>query len=299
MDSKEQGSSIDEKVDNFGVEYRRLVDASCSHDMQTELTEAEILHYYLDTAMAVVRNAVSFMPSENIGPFLRSVGQDISNYLGREDHLKFFGEDEVKRYLEKGRQVADQVKFVMQIKDSSFNGEGTLLSLVRHCEDTGAYGRSLAYGMGFSAEEAEEIFIAGIIHDFGKISVPDKIIAKPAALTEEERAKITPHPLYGAQLLRDLGLQRMADIVGAHHRYYDGSGYGLETTDPKDPRYAILCLADAFDVIANGRPYKKGLGPEGAMKIVQECSGTQFHPEVVNTAVKTGCLVDEYKRRAA
>lgn len=299
MDSKNIGSSIDEKVKSFGAEYRRLVDASCSHDMQTEITEPEILHYFLDACIAVIRNAVKFMSAESAGIFLSSAGQDISNYLGSESHLKFFGEDEVKRYLEKGRQVADQVRFVMQIKDSSFNGEGTLLSLVRHCEDTGAYGRRLAYGVGFSSEESEEIYIAGRVHDFGKISVPDKIIAKPAALTEKERAKITPHPLYGAQLLRDLGLQRMADIVGAHHRYYDGSGYGIETTDSKDPRYAILCIADAFDVISRGRPYKKGLGPEGAMKVVQECSGTQFHPDIVDMAVKTGCLVDEYKRRAA
>ncbi|HZS77977.1 MAG TPA: amino acid permease [Ktedonobacteraceae bacterium] len=142
-------------------------------------------------------------------------------------------------------------------------------------------GRQLA----LSEEEMHLLRLGAILHDIGKIGIPDAILHKPGPLTDEEWAVMKEHPEIGRRILEELGgtFRALASLVVAHHERWDGTGYpyGLAGTDiPLGAR--ILTVVDAFDAMTSQRPYRKPMPIEAARTELQRCSGTQFDPEVVN-----------------
>ena len=145
------------------------------------------------------------------------------------------------------------------------------------------YSRELARRMGMNAEEQEHIFYVALMHDIGKIGVPDNILNKPDKLSDEERAIIQRHVDIGGEILQDFtALSGITDGARYHHERYDGKGYstGLAGTDiPKVAR--IICVADTYDAMSSDRCYRKALSREIIEEELARCSGTQFDPEVV------------------
>jgi response regulator RpfG family c-di-GMP phosphodiesterase/signal transduction histidine kinase len=141
----------------------------------------------------------------------------------------------------------------------------------------------IAARMGFSEKETSDLELAAILHDVGKIAVPENILNKPARLTEQEFALIKEHPARGESILRPvIELKDIARVVRAHHEHYDGSGYpdGLKGREiPLGAR--IMAVADAYDSITSERPYRKAASHRYAVKEIIRCSGAQFDPEVV------------------
>jgi HD-GYP domain-containing protein (c-di-GMP phosphodiesterase class II) len=127
--------------------------------------------------------------------------------------------------------------------------------------------------------------VAALLHDIGKVGIPDAILHKPGKLDSEEYALIKKHPEYGWAVLRNLpGFENAALDILHHHESLDGSGYpaGLKGTEiPIVSR--IVCVIDAFDAMVSSRPYRRGLPLEEAARRLRESSGTQFDPEVVKT----------------
>lgn len=152
-----------------------------------------------------------------------------------------------------------------------------------HSRKVARYARLLAEAMGCSPEEVEQIELAGLLHDVGKIGVPDHILRKPGRLTPEEWELMKAHARLGADILAaHPALQPIVPLVRHHHERWDGRGYpdGLHG-DEIPLGAAIIGLADAFDTMTSDRPYRRGIPIAAAIEELERCSGTQFHPDVV------------------
>ena len=154
----------------------------------------------------------------------------------------------------------------------------------------------IAGTMGFSEKEAGDLELAALLHDVGKIAVPENILNKPGKLTDQEFALIKEHPARGESILKPvIELKEIARVVRAHHEHYDGTGYpdGLKGREiPMGAR--IMAVADAYDSITSERPYRKSASHRYAVKEIIRCSGTQFDPEVVEHFLEvSNALVQE------
>jgi putative nucleotidyltransferase with HDIG domain len=141
----------------------------------------------------------------------------------------------------------------------------------------------IAAKMGFSEKELGDLELASLLHDVGKIAVPESVLNKPGKLTDAEFMLIKEHPARGEAILRPvIELKEMARVVRAHHERYDGSGYPDKLKGREIPLGArIMAIADTYDSITSERPYRKAASHRYAVKEIISCSGTQFDPEVV------------------
>lgn len=146
----------------------------------------------------------------------------------------------------------------------------------------------IAKSMRFSEKELEDLELASLLHDIGKIAVPERILNKPSKLTDQEFASIKEHPGRGKTILEPvLELKEISQVVLEHHEKYDGTGYpnGLKGREiPLGAR--IMAVADAYDSITSDRPYRRASSHRRAVKEIIRCSRTQFDPEVVEHFLK-------------
>jgi response regulator RpfG family c-di-GMP phosphodiesterase/signal transduction histidine kinase len=161
----------------------------------------------------------------------------------------------------------------------------------------------IAKKMNFSDKEMGDLELASLLHDVGKIAVPENILHKPGKLTDQEFALIKEHPARGESILKPvIELKEIARVVRAHHEHYDGSGYpdGLKGREiPLGSR--IMAVADAYDSITSERPYRKAAAHRYAVKEIIRCSGVQFDPEVVEhfLEVSNSLIQEQGRERAA
>jgi putative nucleotidyltransferase with HDIG domain len=141
----------------------------------------------------------------------------------------------------------------------------------------------IAAKMGFSEKELGDLELAALLHDVGKIAVPESILNKPGKLTDEEFTLIKEHPVRGEAILSPvIELKEISRVVRAHHERYDGKGYPDRLKGREIPIGArIMTIADTYDSITSERPYRKAASHRYAIKEIISCSGTQFDPEVV------------------
>ncbi|MDI3339974.1 MAG: diguanylate cyclase [Sphaerobacter sp.] len=158
-----------------------------------------------------------------------------------------------------------------------------------HSERVARYARAIAVELGLPQLEVETIELAGLLHDIGKIGVPDVVLQKPGRLDPEERALIMEHAALGAKILADnLSLMPLVPLVRHHHEWYDGSGYPDGLSGDEIPLgAAIIAVADTYDTMTTDRPYRKAPGREQARAEILRCSGTQFNPRVVAAFLRT------------
>ncbi|MBQ3825112.1 MAG: HD-GYP domain-containing protein, partial [Spirochaetaceae bacterium] len=142
--------------------------------------------------------------------------------------------------------------------------------------------------LGFSEEELEGIRKTGLLHDIGKIGVPDSILNKPAKLTDEEYAIMKTHVNIGGEILKDFTLiENVADGAKYHHEHFDGSGYPNHLRGEEIPLNArIIGIADAFDAMTANRIYRKALDMDFVVSELKRCAGTQFDPALAAIMVE-------------
>ena len=157
-----------------------------------------------------------------------------------------------------------------------------------HSERVAWLSKELAKLMELDSVTVEEIHICGLVHDIGKIGIPESILQKPGKLTEEEFAQIRAHPVIGENILRDVPqLQPVLPGVRSHHERWDGKGYPDGTFGEDTPLFGrILGVADAFDAMCSSRAYRDGLNREEVLDEITACSGTQFDPKLVQSFLK-------------
>ena len=160
----------------------------------------------------------------------------------------------------------------------------------KHSERVSAFGVRLARQLGFDADRRSVVELSGLLHDVGKIGVPDAILNKPGKLTDSEFKEMRLHPLHGARILSNIKSDKVVNLlpgVKYHHERWDGKGYpeGLKGEDiPLLGR--VLGVADFLDALTSDRSYRKGLPLEEALQMVKDLEGQAFDPLVVKAAVE-------------
>jgi len=152
-----------------------------------------------------------------------------------------------------------------------------------HSERVVSYSLRLGREYGLDSRRIKELEFGSLLHDIGKIGVPDSILRKPAKLTDEEWVRMREHPLHGQQILRGIEFLRGAALVVAqHHEKWDGSGYPLGLRGEEiDLCARIFSVADAFDAMTSNRVYRKGKPYQNAARELDDWAGRQFDPKVV------------------
>ncbi len=157
-----------------------------------------------------------------------------------------------------------------------------------HIRRMQTYATGLARALGMSADEIHAVRTAALLHDIGKLAVPDHILAKPGPLTAEEFQKVRIHPQVGAEIIASVPFPYpVAPLVRSHHERWDGRGYpdGLkENAIPLGAR--ILCIVEYFDALTSDRPYHKAIGVDAALALIQQESGKALDPRIVDAFVR-------------
>jgi putative nucleotidyltransferase with HDIG domain len=172
------------------------------------------------------------------------------------------------------RSTLKALTAALETRDSETHG---------HSERVVSYSLRLGREYGLNSEEMKALEFGSLLHDIGKIGVPDSILRKPAKLTEEEWVRMREHPLHGQQILRGIEfLQGAARVVAQHHEKWDGTGYPLGLrAEEIDINARIFAVADAFDAITSDRVYRRGKSYEAAAQELDDWAGRQFDPKVV------------------
>ncbi len=198
--------------------------------------------------------------------------------LDLQDALELAREREIESYREAHRkehalfeETAEALVNAIDTKDRYTQGHSTRVA---------AYAQMIARAAGKPAEECEEIYFAALLHDVGKIGVPDSIITKDGRLTEEEFSQIKLHPVYGNQILSSIHHSaHLSDGAHYHHERFDGKGYpdGLTGADMPDVA-RIIAVADAYDAMTSKRSYRDPLPQQKVREELIKGTGTQFDP---------------------
>lgn len=194
---------------------------------------------------------------------------------------------EVMEHHEKLERVAIQIVMALSgaidAKDTYTNG---------HSIRVAEYSREIAKRAGCSEEQQNDIYMMGLLHDVGKIGVPDTIINKPSRLTDEEYDIMKSHPVKGETILKTI-TEFPQLLLGArsHHERYDGKGYPDGISGEEIPREArMIAIADAYDAMTSKRSYRNALAQSTVRAEMEKGKGTQFDPELVEIMLD---MIDE------
>lgn len=153
-----------------------------------------------------------------------------------------------------------------------------------HSERVALLSEMLARAAGIDEAIVERIYIAGLVHDVGKIGVPESVLCKPGRLTDDEFGLIKMHPGIGANMLRDI--RQMEDLIPGvlyHHERWDGKGYPEKRMGLDIPLFGrVIGLADAFDAMSSDRTYRSALDIHQVLQEIKDCKGSQFDPELAD-----------------
>ena len=178
-----------------------------------------------------------------------------------------------KELVDFTNSIIDAFAVCIDGKDSYTNG---------HSLRVAQYTRMLAKKLGEDEETIQKFYNIALLHDIGKIGIPDDILNKPGKLTEEEYEIVKTHPYRGYEILKKVKTQK--DLVeGAqfHHERFDGRGYPARLAGEKIPLVArIISVADAFDAMSSTRPYRKKMPMDAIVKEIKDCTGSQFDPKI-------------------
>ena len=205
---------------------------------------------------------------------------------GLQSEVQTKTEENKKLFLNVVQSLADAI----DAKDTYTNG---------HSGRVASYAKEIAKRYGYSEEEQENIYMMGLLHDVGKIGVPDAVINKPAKLDEEEFQMIMNHPVMGARILKNIReMPKLANGARWHHERYGGGGYpdGLKGEDiPEEAR--IIAVADAYDAMSSRRSYRDILPQEKIKEELRNGKGTQFDPNFADIMLAMMEEDPDYKMR--
>lgn len=221
-----------------------------------------------------------------VSSFDRRLLQSAASYIGPMMRVAELFEQQQRLFLGTVRALTSSV----DAKDPYTRG---------HSERVAHLAARLAGAMGWDEARVERVRLAGLLHDVGKIGVPERVLRKPGRLSDEEFAEIRRHPEVGHRILRDVpGLEDVLGGVLSHHERWDGRGYPHGLAGEEIPVVArMLGLADTFDAMSSNRAYRPGLPRERVLGEIARCAGTQFDPTLAPVFV--GLDFAEYDRLVA
>lgn len=220
--------------------------------------------------------------------------------LGRREREAADKERQLERYAadlretfkqERARSLELQRSYMATVRALSNAVEARDAYTGKHAERVTAYGVAIARTLALPLTEAPEIEFGFLLHDIGKVAIPDAILYKPGALTDEERALMNRHPVIGAEIVHGIEfLAEAAEVVRSHHERWDGLGYpdGLAGEDiPLAAR--VFAVADVLDALTTERPYRPASSLGVARAMIVADAGKQFDPRVIDAF----CSIDD------
>lgn len=211
-----------------------------------------------------------------------------------------FGKTDLELFEALGNQIAiaiENASLYMQLDDLFLSSIRAIVEAVdaKDPYTRGHSGRVRDYSMmigeelDIGKEELKELEVCAILHDVGKIGVPDRILGKPGRLTPEEYTYMRRHTEFGASIVKPIEkLKKLSPSILHHHEHYDGSGYPKGLKGKQIPLYArIICIADSFDAMTTNRPYNKKSSQNMALTELQELSGTYYDPKFVTAFINS------------
>ena len=216
--------------------------------------------------------------------------QQIDDIRKVRDHL----ESEIKNKNAENEQmlihIVETLAGTIDAKDAYTNG---------HSSRVADYAKEIARRFGYSETEQDDIFMMGLLHDIGKIGIPDAVINKPGKLTDEEYDIIKKHPIMGSKILANIKEKpELATGARWHHEKYGGGGYPDGIKGDQIPEQArIIAVADAYDAMTSCRSYRKSLPQEKVRKEIENGRGTQFDPVFADIMLEMINEDKDYKMR--
>jgi putative nucleotidyltransferase with HDIG domain len=264
-----------------------LRDPSLPHKLNTAMTRG--IYSLVSLPLKARRDAevfgsINIYSANQDGFTLEEVAmlEELAGDIGFAIHA-FEEEDERKRLEQEKLLNYEQTLFSMieliENRDSYTAG---------HTKRVAHYSAIIAENMGYASKEIETLYKAAMLHDIGKIQTPDAILLKPGKLGHNEYDLIQEHVDVGYNMLRKIDMyHELAEIMRHHHEHFDGSGYPDGLSGEQIPGLSrIMIVADAFDAMTTSRIYKPRMSVQEAVAELQRCSGTQFHPEVIDAALE-------------
>ncbi|MGN0017585.1 MAG: HD domain-containing phosphohydrolase [Candidatus Gastranaerophilaceae bacterium] len=196
-----------------------------------------------------------------------------------EELVNKFASEEIssQHHLE---ELAASLASAIDAKDPYTKGHSTSVS---------KYSEALARALNMPEHEVQRIRLGALLHDVGKIGIPESVLKKPTHLSDEEWEIMKQHPTIGAEkvLMQNEALKDLMPMVKYHHEHYDGTGYPCQLKGEEIPLEArIVAVADTYHALISDRPYRKGLGVEKACEILQSGAGTQWDAELVRAFIQ-------------
>ena len=250
----------------------------CMFCLNGMITPADMLHMLL----GLTPNVIAAMPMA----LLMGYGFDSDTFIWFTSIMLFpllLARYAWKLYIKSENARANLIKaFINTIEAKDKYTQG-------HSERVAAYAVQIAREMKLSRAQVDLIQQGAMLHDIGKIGIPDNILNKPGQLNPEEMVVIQQHPLIGVKVFEQIDLEpEVLEMVRSHHERVDGMGYpDHRSSSEYSLGVRILCVADAYDAMTSDRPYRKGMSFETVRKILIDCKGTHFDPEVVDVFIKS------------
>jgi ribonuclease P protein subunit RPR2 len=216
----------------------------------------------------------------------------LQSELARREHESASKERQLERYAADLRETFKEERARAQELRRSYTATVRALSNAveardaytgKHAERVTAYGMEIARAVGLTTTDDPEIEFGFLLHDIGKVAVPDAILYKPGKLTDKERALMAQHPVIGAEIVSGIEfLGEAPKIIRSHHEHWDGSGYPDGLAGEEIPLSArVFAVADVLDALTTDRPYRPASPLAVAREMIVAGSGTQFDPQVI------------------
>jgi len=234
----------------------------------------------------------------------------VLNFTHRSDGSAF-SDEQLEAIVNYSNLVAIAIEKARYYNDSKLAYLSTVKALSAALESKDSYTKGhsdsveaicslLADRLGFGEKDKEDLQIAAVLHDIGKIGIPESILNKSGRLTKDEYDRIKTHIEEADHILmHTFYLETSRDIIRSHHEHYDGSGYpaGLKGDDiPTGGR--ILAAADAFHAMVSNRPYRKAMALGSVLAEMKRCSGTQFDPQVIDILIDSADMLSPFNKEA-
>jgi ribonuclease P protein subunit RPR2 len=218
---------------------------------------------------------------------------------GKEAQLKLYAADLRETFKEeraRSQQLADS--YMATVRALSNAVEARDAYTAKHAERVAAYGMEIARAIALPLGDGHAVEFGFLLHDIGKVAIPDAILYKEGALTGPERAKMAEHPVIGSEIVREIDfLGDASRVVRSHHERWDGNGYPDGLAGEEIPIAArVFAVADVLDALTTDRPYRPASTFAVAREMIVEGSGSQFDPRVVEAYA---AIADETFERIA
>lgn len=240
-------------------------------------------HEEIDKIKNKIRHEISLITVENIHLSM-AIGFELKydEQSNIQDIIKFAENKMYRSKLSEGMSVRNNaIRAIHKTLTEKYKEERV------HSERVSALCKALGMKLGIKNEDLNELVMAGMYHDIGKISIPDAILDKPSGLTKEEYDIMKTHTESGYQILKAADeYSNLAEYALSHHERWDGKGYPRGLKETEIPLYArIICICDSFEAMTTDRPYKKKLEKKQAVAEIIKCSGSQFDPRLAKVFV--------------